>query len=239
MEEDIKAFLRIEKLTTGKVEDYSLWQEIPLSDQAVLIGRLSKNPEIVVPDIKIVGDDYISRGNHAEIFFNFKDGCYMILDTQSRHDTFLNRQILEKGKPYALKDRDMIGLARIGNELRVIFRFRLNDDTPPPWDEVDPWKGPPKEGLYIIPASKKVFVDGQQVSLTRTEFKLLEVLYENRGNACSIDDIAYEIWGKDGASNELVAQHIRRLREKIEPDPSKPRYVVVVPGKHGCYRLDL
>jgi pSer/pThr/pTyr-binding forkhead associated (FHA) protein len=239
MNEEIKAFLRIEKLTTGKVEDYELWQEIPLSDHASLIGRSSKSPNAILPDIKIVGDDYITRGEHAEIFFSFKDGCYMVRDTRSQNDTFLNGQTLEKGKPYPLKDRDVIGLAKIKGEIRVTFRFRLNDKTAPPWSEEEPGRSPPQQGLHINLAAKKVFVNGQQVSLTRTELKLLEVLYENQGNACSIDDIAYEVWGKEGASDELVAQHIRRLREKIENDASKPVYIITVPGKHGCYRLDL
>ena len=239
MAEDVKAYLTIEKLTKGKVEGYNLWDDIPLSTRAVVFGRPGKSPDTISPDIKIIGDDYITRGEHVEIIFNFKDGCFMVRDSHSRNDTFLNGQILEKNKYYPLKSHDLIGLAKISGETRADFRFKLRDDdgTLPSWAD-ERKKQPPIEGLHINLAAKKVFVNGREISLTKTELKLLEVLYENKGNACNIDDIAWEIWGKEGGSDELVSQHIHRLREKIELEPANPRYIITVPGKHGCYRLD-
>jgi pSer/pThr/pTyr-binding forkhead associated (FHA) protein len=239
MTEKVKAFLRIEKLTTGKIDGYEMWQEIPLEASAIIIGRPSRSPDAISPDIKIVGDDYITRVEHAEIFYSDQDGCFMIKDSKSRNGTFVNEEIIEKNEPFRLKDRDIIGLAKIGGELRVKFRFKLNDETAPPWAEDKDQKHIPEKGLHINVASKKVFVNGHEVSLTKTELKLLEMLYENKGNACSIDDIAWEVWGKEGASDELIAQHVRRLRARIEEDPSQPRYIITVPGKHGCYRLEI
>jgi len=239
MAEKAKAFLRIEKLATGKIEGHEMWQEIPLEDAAVIIGRPSRSPDAISPDIKVIGDDYVTRVEHAEIFFSSNEHCFMIRDTKSRNGTFLNEEILEKNKPYSLKDRDIIGLAKINGDMRVQLRFRLNDETPPPWVNDEPQKIPPQKGLHLNLATKKVFVDGHEVSLTKTELKLLGVLFENKGNACSIDDIAWEVWGKAGASDELIAQHIRRLRSRIEAEPSKPRYIITVPGKIGCYRLDI
>ena len=239
MAEKTKAFLRIEKLATGKVAGYEMWQEIPLSKDNTLIGRSSSKPSSHLPDIKIIGDDYITRIEHVEIFYSHANGSFMIKDKKSKNGTFLNDRILEKDKPYPLKDRDIIGLAKINREIRVKFRFRFNDETPPPWVEDEIGKSPAEKGLHINLASKKVFVNRHEVNLTKTELKLLEVLYENKGNACSIDDIAWQIWGKAGASDELIAQHIRRLRAKIEINPSEPRYIITIPGKHGCYRLDM
>jgi hypothetical protein len=239
MVEEIKAYLTIEKLTKGKIEGYELWDEIPLSTTAVILGRPSKDIDIITPDIKIIGDDYITRGEHVEIFYNFKDVCFMVRDLHSRNDTFLNGQILEKNNPYPLKSRDSIGLAKVGGETRVEFRFKLSDEdrTLPAWID-DGGKPPPVKGLHVNLATKKVYVDGREVSLTKTELKLLEVLYENKGKPCNIDEISWEIWGKDSGYNELVSKHVQRLREKIEPEQSKPRYIVTVPGRHGCYRLD-
>jgi len=232
---ETKAFLRIEKLARGKIEGYEMWRNIPLSSETVLIGRPSMNPEDVVPDIKIVGDDYVTRSEHAEIYYSFADNCFILRDNHSTHGTFLNEEIIEKDRPYRLKDRDIIGLAKIGNEIRVEFRFRLTDETPPVL--LDRARVP-QTGLHINMASKSVYMNGQPVKLTKTELKLLVLLYENKGNACSIDKIAYEIWGTEAATEDLVAHYIRLLRKKIENDPSKPVLIVSIPGRHGCYRLE-
>jgi len=234
----INASLRVEKLAKGKVEGYEQWDEIPLGTDVVLIGRAGKKPDAIPPDIKILGDDYISR-NQAEIYYGFSDGCFMLRDNSSLNGTFLNGEMLEKNKPYPLKDHDLIGFSKISGEMRVIFRFRASDATLPPWVEEKPVGPPEKQGLAIHLAARRVFVAGKEIPLTRKEFKVIEVLYNNRGNACSLDDISWEVWGKQGASDELIAKYISRLREKIEPEPSKPRYVITVPGRHGCYRLDL
>ena len=237
-EDATNAVLRIEKLSKGKVKGYDEWDEIPLSTDAVLIGRPSKKPDAIPPDIMIVGDDYISRGQ-AEIFYSFSEGCFMIRDSGSLNGTFLNGELLEKDKPYPLKDHDLIGLAKIMGKIRVHFRFRASETTLPPWVEGELGKPLTKEGLSINLAARRIFVNGNEIPLTRKEFKVLEVLHNNRGNACSIDDISWEVWGKEGASDELIAKYISRLREKIELEPSKPRYIVTVPGRQGCYRLDL
>ena len=232
------AVLRIEKLSKGKVKGYDEWDEIPLSTDAALIGRPSKKPDAIPPDIMIVGNDYISR-SQAEIFYSFSDGCFMVRDNGSLNGTFLNGELLEKDKHYPLKDRDLIGLAKVSGEIKVLFRFRTSEATSPPWVDEEPGKPPTKEGLFLNLRARRLFVNGKEIPLTRKEFKVLEVLYNNRGNACSIDDISWEVWGKEGASDELIAKYISRLREKIESEPSKPRYIVTVSGRQGCYRLDL
>jgi hypothetical protein len=231
------AFLRIEKMAKGKIEGYEQWDEIPLSTDAVLLGRPSKSPDAIQPDIKIMGDDYISR-TQAEIYYSFSDRSYLIRDMGSLNGTFINGEPIEKSKPSNLKDHDLIGLAKISGEMKVVFRFRASEVTLPPWVEEEPAKPISKDGLSINIGARRVFVAGKEIPLTRTEFKVIEVLYRDRGNACSIDDISWEVWGQEGASNELVAKYISRLREKIEQDPSKPHYIITVPGRQGCYRID-
>lgn len=70
-----------------------------------------------------------------------------------------------------------------------------------------------------------------QTTLTAKEFALLEKLYENRGNIVTGDSLCRAAWGDDlyGYENTLMV-HIRRLREKIEPEPSAPRYLLTVRG---------
>lgn len=68
-------------------------------------------------------------------------------------------------------------------------------------------------------------------TLTAKEFTLLEKLYENRGNIVTGDNLCRAAWGDNLYSYEnTLMVHIRRLREKIEPDPSHPRYLFTVRG---------
>jgi hypothetical protein len=238
MSEKTGAFLRVERLAKGKIEGYEKWDEIPLGTDAVLIGRPDNRSDAIPPDIKILGDDYISR-NQAEIFYSFNDGCFILRDNGSLNGTFLNGEMIENRKNYPIKDHDIIGFSKISGEMRLELRFRTSYSTLPPWLEEKSTGPQGKEGLFLNLAARRVYAGEKEVPLTKKEFQVIEVLYNNKGNACSIDDISWEVWGKEGASDELIAKYISRLREKIEPEPSKPRYIVTIPGRHGCYRLDI
>lgn len=71
---------------------------------------------------------------------------------------------------------------------------------------------------------------GQQ-TLTAKEFALLKKLWENNGNIVTTDSLCQAVWHDDafGYENTLMV-HIRRLREKIEPEPSHPQYLLTVRG---------
>ncbi|NQX63117.1 response regulator transcription factor [Paenibacillus qinlingensis] len=86
-------------------------------------------------------------------------------------------------------------------------------------------------GLVLNPVTKEVTVDGEDVRMTPTEFKILELLMMNKGRVFSIDDIYEKVW-KDPAFNaeNTVAVHVRRIREKIEINPKDPKYLKVVWG---------
>jgi len=77
----------------------------------------------------------------------------------------------------------------------------------------------------------EVSVQGEVSRLTPTESKLLHLLAVNANNVCTSGQIVSNIWGfgNDGDSC-LIKAHIRHLRQKIEPDPGKPCYILTVPG---------
>ena len=85
--------------------------------------------------------------------------------------------------------------------------------------------------LEVIPDEGVVRVAGDEVHLTRTEFRLLVELASSPGKVMSREDLLERVWARDYFDDErLVDVHVRRLRTKIEPDPANPRYVVTVRG---------
>jgi DNA-binding response OmpR family regulator len=85
--------------------------------------------------------------------------------------------------------------------------------------------------IQLNAKTQEVSVAGRSVNLTPTEFTLLQHLMVNYDQVLSSSQIIASVWGYDAEQNEeLVRVTISRLRHKIEPDPSAPRYIVTVPG---------
>ena len=80
-------------------------------------------------------------------------------------------------------------------------------------------------------------MDGNEVSLTPTEFEILKLLMLNAGKVMSPKEIYENVWNDAayGAEN-TVAVHIRHIREKVEINPAEPRYLKVV-WAHG-YKME-
>jgi len=80
--------------------------------------------------------------------------------------------------------------------------------------------------------TKSVLVDGEQVALTPTEYSILRLLMANPGKVFSTKALYESVWQEAALGSEgAVAVHIRHLREKIEINPSEPRYLKVVWGQ--------
>lgn len=86
-------------------------------------------------------------------------------------------------------------------------------------------------GLTLNKSTKNVAIDGNEVRLTATEYKILELLMENKGRVFSIEEIYERVWREPYMNAEnTVAVHVRRIREKIEINPKEPKYLKVVWG---------
>ena len=85
--------------------------------------------------------------------------------------------------------------------------------------------------LVINDDTKEVTVDGESVKLTPTEYNILKFLTKNKGKVYSIEQIYENIWEDEayGAEN-IIAVHIRHIREKIEINPKEPKYLKVIWG---------
>jgi len=85
--------------------------------------------------------------------------------------------------------------------------------------------------LELIPDEGKVLREGEEVHLTKTEFRLLCELAESPGKVLSREALLDKVWGYDYfGDGRLVDVHVRRLRTKVEADPANPRHVVTVRG---------
>lgn len=86
-------------------------------------------------------------------------------------------------------------------------------------------------GLILNDDTKEVTVDGSEVRLTPTEYRILALLTANAGRVYTIYQIYDAVWEEPAFNPEnTVAVHIRHIREKIEINPKEPRYLKVVWG---------
>ncbi|MCI1721642.1 MAG: response regulator transcription factor [Lachnospiraceae bacterium] len=82
------------------------------------------------------------------------------------------------------------------------------------------------DGLKLDCESRRVYVNGKEINLTAKEFDVLELLVFNPNKVYSRENLLNLIWGYEYPGDvRTVDVHIRRLREKIEENPSEPRYV--------------
>lgn len=87
------------------------------------------------------------------------------------------------------------------------------------------------DGLVLDEEARELTVDGKPVRLTPIEYKITELLMKHPGRVFSINEIYERVWNEEAYNaDNIVAVHIRKIREKIEADPKNPRYVKVVWG---------
>jgi DNA-binding response OmpR family regulator len=85
--------------------------------------------------------------------------------------------------------------------------------------------------LRVEPATRRVFLDGEEVALTQREFDLLAYLAEHAGQVFSRDQLMEAVWGGPHFNDtSTVTVHVRRLRAKLGDDPAEPRFIETVWG---------
>ena len=85
--------------------------------------------------------------------------------------------------------------------------------------------------LSVDLANRSVFVDGERLSLTRKEFRLLQILAQHAGNVVTHSQLLNEIWGTGhDQDSHYLRIFVRKLRQKIEVDPTKPKLLLTELG---------
>ncbi len=119
-------------------------------------------------------------------------------------------------------------LARVNSHLRRYGRYlemqsRQNE-------EGDKEKIYTAGGLEVHEDTVEVFLDGNPVKLTPTEFKILLLLIKSPGRVFSAEEIYERVWNEQAINTDTIMVHIRKIREKIEINPREPKYLKVVWG---------
>jgi len=145
-----------------------------------------------------------------------------IIMVTARADTYDVVAGLEAGADdYVTKPFEMKELAA---RIRAMLRRSRHHDTGPSRLELG-------RRVEIVPDEGVVRCDGEEVHLTRTEFRLLCELAANPGRLFSRETLLESVWGYEYVGDtKLVDAHVHRLRSKIEEDPSNPRHVLTVRG---------
>lgn len=112
------------------------------------------------------------------------------------------------------------------SRVRAVLR-RVQQPTSPP----APFQAIQLPGLKIDPVTRLITVNESELMLTAKEFDLLWFLASNPRQVFNRDQLLDHVWGEtEYIDPSTVTVHVRRLREKIEPDSSKPRYIHTVWG---------
>ncbi|MCI2062037.1 MAG: response regulator transcription factor [Eubacteriaceae bacterium] len=116
-------------------------------------------------------------------------------------------------------------VARVEAHIAVHERLLAEAGKQP--EKTDIYAGP----LVILQGERSVLLNNEEISLTVKEFELLAFLAGNPNLVFSKNELFRTIWGMDPLDdNSTVTVHINRLRQKIEEDPSEPRYILTVWG---------
>jgi pSer/pThr/pTyr-binding forkhead associated (FHA) protein len=151
---------------------------------------------------------------------------WVIRDLESTNGTYLNGERIQGAAP--LRNNDEIWVA----DTVIIFQDpeATMKGTPPP--VVLHRMLHPSNELHVDSNAKEVYVRGKRVdpALTAKEFQLLELLYNRRGQVISKDQIAQAVWDYEVYDYNAIDALVYRLRQRIEPDPTNPHYIVTVRG---------
>jgi DNA-binding response OmpR family regulator len=186
------------------------------TDEAALEAFSRQAPGVVLVDVMLPGSDGLELTRRLRRSSDVP--VIMVTARTDSHDVVAG---LEAGaddyvtKPFVAKE--------LSARIRALLRRVGTGDSEPDHMVFD--------DLEVVPDAGVVTRRGEQVPLTKTEFRLLCELAAHPGRVFSREILLERVWGYDYfGDGRLVDVHVRRLRGKIEDDPSAPRFVVTVRG---------
>ncbi len=213
------------RLIRRELEDagFTVWACASAEEALDAIDRRGL-PHLVLVDILLPGLDGLAL---ARRLHEWSDLPIVMLTSVDEEDTVVHA-IERFAEDYIRKPfnpREMV--ARVERVVRRIgdFAYVLQ-----PVVRVD-------EALSVDFAHQRAVLADREVALTSTETKLLYVLLRNAGRVVATEFLLRRLWPSDEVFEDTLRVHVHRLRSKIEPEPSRPRYVVTERG--AGYRFPL
>jgi two-component system, OmpR family, KDP operon response regulator KdpE len=210
-------------VSTLAVQGFRTLQAPPRA--AALTRAVGHEPDLILLDVSDAGVDGVGLTTRMRDW-----GSAPIIAILSRSRESERAALLDAGandyiiRPFATADL----LARMRVWLREKARMqaqRFSSDAP-------------VERLRIDRDRRTLYVDGREVHITPLECKLLLILAHSGGRSLTEEQILTAVWGSNApARPQYLRAHVRQLRQKLERDPARPRYLVTEAG--GGYRLKL
>jgi pSer/pThr/pTyr-binding forkhead associated (FHA) protein len=189
---------------------------LPLGQDVITIGRAA--------DCTIRLDNpYVSR-QHARI--EARDDRLLFVDLGSHNGSLYNGARVNE--PVWLSPGDLVTIA--GTTIRYIEERSADDVTRT--FMLQTAQPPIADVLRVDSQTHEVWIGGEpfRQRLSAQEFGLLSYLYEQRHRVCMRRELGDAIWGAYNWDVNMLHRLVHRLKEKVEPDPERPRYVQTVPG---------
>lgn len=190
--------------------------------EALKIIEKNDNIHLILLDIMMPKLDGISTANLIR-----KDKSIPIIMLSAKSEDYDKITGLNNGaEDYITKPFNPLELiARVNSQIRRYTHLGSIADKQQEGNTY--WSGE----LVINDDTKQVTVEGKDVKLTPTEYNILKFLTKNKGIVYSIEQIYQNVWEDEcyGAEN-IIAVHIRHIREKIEINPREPKYLKVIWG---------
>ncbi|WP_206911723.1 two-component system, OmpR family, response regulator VicR [Enterococcus sp. DIV0840] len=181
---------------------------------------------IIIEEIKTINSINIIN-LLFELRKNFSGLIWVLSAKYEEKNEILYYKMGVDGISYSDRPSELIHL-QLTNALKRNFKISTNSST------ISKGKGP---SLTLNPINSSVHKeDGQEISLTRSEYNVLNLLMENLDNTVTYEEMLSAIWNDDKRSNKYrISNLIFHLRSKVESDLKKPKYIKTVRSKG--YRL--
>jgi DNA-binding response OmpR family regulator len=191
------------------------------ASEALEVVKEQGLPQLAILDILMPGMDGLELANHLR-----RMGDLPIIFLSALSDPEVKTDAINRyAEDYITKP------FHFGELLARIRRILLRSASEPPIspeEEID-------EELRINFAQQYVVAGAARISLTPIENRIMHVLFTHRGRTISPETLLAKVWSPhQKGSLESLWVHVRRLRDKIEPDPDKPRYIVTMRGQGYC-----
>jgi len=205
------------------------YEVIKAYDGSEALALMSKEVHLVIMDIMMPVMDGMTA--MVEIRKNYNVPVIFLSAKSEDTDKILGLTI--GADDYVTKPFNPVELmARVKSQLRRYMQLGSGAKEPEQMENVYV-----HGGIKMDDNSKMVYLDGEEVSLTKTEYDILKLFLLKPGVVYSPQEIYSGVWNDVAIGNEgTVAVHIRHLREKIEINPAAPRYIKVVWGRG--YKLE-